>query len=233
MTLVLTYGEAGNGKSTQHAAIVKYSTDAVYLCMEVKDKKLLEWSDVNQVQIVQYDEYYEEDALATLELLEKSIRGIIRDNKYKIIILDGISDIRKFAHKEWIFKDNLMRAKDGKPPRTMISGENMGAWAAINQRVIGILEPLINWSNIKGTHVYFTAQMKDSYLNNQKVGRCISAGDWLEFDVDVKCHLYRSLDGIYMAKFTKLPGWATLKDEDVPVAKEGYIGLLAERGIIQ
>jgi hypothetical protein len=75
--------------------------------------------------------------------------------------------------------------------------------------------------------------MKDSYMNDQKVGRTIAAGDWIEFDVDVKCHLYRSPDGgIYMAKFTKLPAWADTKDEDVPLAKEGYFGLLAERGLI-
>jgi len=229
----LASGEAGNGKSTQHVAICRYSSEpSIYLCMEVKDKKLLQISGINQVQIIQYDKDFQEDAIETIQMLEKTLRDIIHKDVYKIVILDGISDIRKFAQKEWIFKDNMMRAKEGKPPRTMISGENKGAWAAINQRVIGILEPLINWSNIRGTHVFFTAQMKDSYLNDQKVGRAIAAGDWIEFDVDVKVRFYLNTEGIYMAKFEKLPGWATIAETDVPVMKDGYIGLLAERGLL-
>ena len=233
MPLILTYGEAGNGKSTQYAAVAKYSGKrSIYLCMEVKDDKLLQWMNVPYAQIIQYNDMYEEDGIATLTRLESEIRKIIRDNQYDLVILDGISDIRKFAQKEWIFRDNLIRAKDGKGPRSGISGENKGAWAAINQRVMGILEPLINWSNIKKTTVMFTAQMKDSYMNDQKVGRQIAAGDWIEFDVDVKCKLYRTEDGTYMAHFTKVPGWATALDEDVVVAKEGYYGLLLARGII-
>lgn len=233
MTLILTSGEAGNGKSTQHVDLCRYSSEPhIFLCMEVKDKKLLEMNKVNSVQIIQYDKDFQEEPIETINMLEKTIRQIIHENKYKIVVLDGISDIRRFAQKEWIFKDNMFRAKEGKPPRSMISGENKGAWAAINQRVISILEPLINWSNIMGTHVFFTAQMKDAYLNDQKVGRAIAAGDWIEFDVDVKVRMYLNSEGIYMAKFEKYPGWAIVKEVDVPIAKGGFIGLLAERGLL-
>jgi hypothetical protein len=200
--------------------------------MEVKDKKLLEINKIRTVQIIQYDKDFQEEPIETINMLEKTIREIIHENKYTIIVLDGISDIRRFAQKEWIFKDNMLRAKEGKPPRSMISGENKGAWAAINQRVISILEPLINWSNIMGTHVFFTAQMKDAYLNDQKVGRAIAAGDWIEFDVDVKVRLYLNTEGIYMAKFEKVPGWAIVKDSDIQIAKGGFIGLLSERGLL-
>lgn len=231
MTLILTSGEPGVGKSTQHAAICKFSPNALYLSMEVKDDKLLKWVDVQSVNIIQYNDMYEEDGVKTLQVLESEIRKIIRDNKYQTIVIDGISDIRKFAMKEWIFQDNQMRMAAGKQPRSMISGENKGAWAAINSRVVNILEPLINWSNIKKTTVMFTAQMKDAYLNDQKVGRAIAAGDWIEFDVDVKCHLHRK-DGVFMATFTKMPGWAKVMDDEVPLAKEGYFGLLAERGLV-
>jgi len=234
MTLILTHGEAGVGKSTHHTAICKYSKEgeSVYLCMEVKDDKLLKWAAVNAIHIIQYNEFYEEDGVKTLAKLEEEIRKIIKESKYKVVILDGISDIRKFAQKEWIEKDNLIRISQGKQPRTGISGENKSAWAAINQRVMGILEPLINWSNIKETHVFFTAQMKDSYLNDAKVGRQIAAGDWVYFDVDVICNLFRDDAGLFKAKFTKIPGWAKVCDEEVPVMKEGLFGLLAEREIL-
>jgi len=222
------------GKSTQHTAICKYSEDgkSVYLCMEVKDDKLLKWTGVNAIHIIQYNEYYEEDGVKTLEVLEREIRNIIKDNKYGIVVLDGISDIRRFAMKEWIEQDNLIQISKNKQPRKGISGENKAAWAAINQRVMGILEPLINWSNIKHTNVFFTAQMKDSYVNDTKVGRQIAAGDWIEFDVDAKCHLFRNDAGVFMARFSKLPGWAKVCEEEVPVAKEGLFGLLAERELL-
>jgi hypothetical protein len=35
-----------------------------------------------------------------------------------------------------------------------------------------------------------------------------------------------------MAKFEKYPGWAIVKETDVPIAKGGFIGLLAERGLL-
>lgn len=233
MPLILTPGEPGVGKSTQHAAICKYVPGSVYLCMEVKDRKLLDIKGVKFIQIIQYTDAFEEDAVATLEVLETEIRKIVRGNEHTHVVIDGISDIRRFAQKEWIFKDNIERMKVGKAPRSGISGENKSAWAAINQRVMGILEPIVNWSNVKGTTVMFTAQMKDSYMNDQKVGRQINAGDWVEYDVDVKCILYRNLDGgTFMARFTKLPGWARKCEDDVPIAAEGYYGLLAERGLI-
>lgn len=235
ITLTLTSGEPGVGKSTQHTALCKYSEDgkSIYLCMEVKDDKLLKMNGINAINIIQYDEFYEEDGIKTLHVLITEIRKIIRENKYNVVILDGISDIRRFAMKEWIEKDNQIRISQGKPARTGISGENKAAWAAINQRVMGILEPLINWSNIRHTNVFFTAQMKDMYVNDTKVGRQIAvAGDWIEFDVDVKCYLFRNDAGVFMARFSKLPGWAKVCDEEVPVAKEGLFGLLAERELL-
>jgi hypothetical protein len=236
MTLILTYGEAGDGKSTQHATICECTEagKAIYLSMEIKDDKLLKWKNINYVNIIQYNEMYEEDGPATLKVLEGKIREIIRDNKFSVVVLDGISDIRRFAKKEWIDEDNRIRISKGEKPRAGISGENKSAWAAINQRVMGILEPLINWSNIKHTNVFFTAQMKDTYVKDTKVGRSVAAGDWVEFDVDVKCHFYRTAEGINMAHFTKIPGWANVagKEDEVPIHKDEYYGLLAERELI-
>jgi hypothetical protein len=228
MTLVVTAGEPGVGKSTQHVALCKMLPESIYLCMEVKDDKLLRLAEINAIKIVQYDHSYNEDPVGTLNELEIAIHKIITENKYKNVILDGISDIRKFAMKEWIYKDNQMR-KD--KPRTMISGENLAAWSAINQRVTLLLEPLINWANIKGTNVFFTAQMKDSYLNNNKVGRQIAAQDWIEYDVDVRCLLVRDSRG-YIAKLTKLPGWAIGSEEEKLIDKDTYLMFLAEKGLI-
>jgi hypothetical protein len=87
----------------------------------------------------------------------------------------------------------------------------------------------------------FTAQMKDSYSttydsDGKKVsirdGKEINAKEWIEYDVDVKCHLRR--DGNkYTAEFVKVPGWAKPAEQTVEIVREGYIGLLAERGLLK
>lgn len=231
MTLVVTAGEPGVGKSTQHVALCKMLPESIYLCMEIKDDKLLRMAEINAIKVVQYDHSYNEDPVGTLNELEIHIHKIITENKYKNVILDGISDIRKFAMKEWIYKDNQMRAHQKKEPRSSISGENLSAWSAINQRVTLILEPLINWANIKGTNVFFTAQMKDSYLNNTKVGRAIAAQAWIEYDIDVCCLLIRDSRG-FVAKMTKVPGWAKGDEEERIIDRDTYLMFLAEKGLI-
>jgi hypothetical protein len=199
--------------------------------MEVKDDKLLRMHEINHLKIVQYDHSYNEDPVGTLNELEIAIHKIITENSIKNVILDGISDIRKFAMKEWIYKDNQIRARQNKEPRQTISGENLAAWSAINQRVTCILEPLINWASIKGTNVFFTAQMKDSYLGGNKVGRQIAAQDWIEYDVDARCIMIRDSRG-YVAKLTKLPGWAKGGEDELVIEKDSYLMLLAEKGLV-
>lgn len=229
MTLIVTAGEPGVGKSTQHVSLCKMLPDSIYLCMEVKDDKLLRMHEINHVKIVQFDHSYNEDPVGTLNELEIQIHKIITENKYKSVILDGISDIRKFAMKEWIYKDNML--KPNQKPRTTISGENLAAWSAINSRVTCILEPLINWANIKGTNVFFTAQMKDAYLNGNKCGRQIAAQDWIEYDVDVRCIMIRDSRG-FVAKLTKMPGWSKGGEDEVVIEKDSYLMLLAEKGLV-
>lgn len=240
MALFLTYGEPGTGKSTQHAALCKILTPSVYLCLEIKDDELLTQSGVQAIPIMQIDrETYLEDPVSTLFKLESSISDIIHGKiAAKTVVVDGISDIRTFAMKEWIFKDNIGRAK----PRKTVGGENLTAWSDINDRVKNILEPLINWGNIHRANIFFTAQMKDSYTattdaNGKRVsirdGKEINAKEWVEYDVDVKCHLRRDAAS-YTAEFIKVPGWSKpVEKQLVEIPRDGMIGLLAERGLVR
>jgi hypothetical protein len=205
------------------------------LVLERKDEELLERKGEGIVfkVIEQFDENYMEDPIATLDNLDRQFREIMNGNKYRNIFVDGVSDIRGFAIKEWIYNDNRERKAQSLKPRTSIMGENLSAWSAINDRTKGIIRPLVNWATVKRTNVFFTAQMKDNYIKNQKVGQAINIGEWLEYDVDVKCRLYRDKDGDFMASFVKVPGWANVCENDVPIPRDAYIALLAERGLIR
>lgn len=235
ITLFLTYGNPGDGKTTQHLSLCKCLQDSIYLVLERKDEELLERKGEGVVfkVIEQFDEDFMEDPIATLDNLNRQFREIMNGGKYKNIFVDGVSDIRGFAMKEWIHNDNRARKVEGLKPRTSILGENLSAWSAINDRTKNIIRPLVNWATVKRTNVFFTAQMKDNYINNKKVGQAINIGEWLEYDVDVKCHLYRDKEGDFMASFVKVPGWANECENDVPITRDAFIALLAERGLIR
>lgn len=233
MTLFLGYGEPGVGKTSQHVSLCKMLPDSIYLCLETKDNKTLErQSDFQFRMIEQFDEEYMEDPILTLSTLQMELKDIINSGKYHNIVVDGVSDIRKYAIDEWMVKDNRARSARGERPRTSISGENLSAWSEIGDRVKGIIRPLANWSNVKRTNIFFTAQMKDNYLNNKKVGKLVNIGEWLEYDVDVKCYFTKDKDGGYEVTFAKVPNWAIVCEDTVEIKRDGFIALLAERGLL-
>ena len=159
--LALASGAPGCGKSSQHKYLCTILKNARYLCLEYKDIEILENSGVSYVIIEKFDDNFIEDPVATLGELESEIHDIIKNNQYKNIIVDGVSDIRTFAMKEWIYRDNIERRKRSMPERKTISGDNKSAWHEINERVKNLLRPLINWANVTRNNVFFTAQLKD------------------------------------------------------------------------
>jgi hypothetical protein len=233
MPLILTYGDPGVGKTSQHVTLCQSLPNSVYLCMEVKDDDYLQTSGIDFKIVEQFTEDYVEDPIQTLSTLQMEIKNIINGGKYKYIVIDGVSDIRKYAIDEWMIKDNRSRRAAGERERTSISGENLSAWSEIGDRVKSLIRPIANWSNIRKTTVFFTAQMKDNYIGKNKVGKAVNIGEWLEYDLDVKCHMFRNNDGEYIARFAKVPAWANICNEEPVVTRGGYIGLLAERGLIK
>jgi hypothetical protein len=203
--------------------------------MESKDIETLEGSGVEYKIITKLNDDYLEDPVLTLSDLKMTIHDIIKSNKYRNIVLDGVSDIRKYAAAEWIYKDNQDRLRKQMRPRETISGENKSAWHEINERVKGILRPVINWANITRNNVFFTAQLKDEYLNDKKVGKVINVGEWCEYDVDCKFEFTHPTLDSYKIKITKLPRWAndTGVYEVDSILDVGFLSVLSERGLLK
>ena len=239
--LSLSSGAPGCGKSSQHKQLCLVLPKAKYLCLEYKDIEILENSGVDFTIIEKFDDNFMEDPIATLGALEMAVHEVIHavgedgKSKYKNVVVDGVSDIRRFAKAEWIHKDNIERKRRGMPQRESISGENKGAWADINDRVKGLLRPLINWANVTRNNVFFTAQLKDKYVNDKKVGKENDIGEWCEYDVDCKFEFIRPSIDSYVIRITKLPDWAKdngVFEEAIPKGI-GFLGVLATRGLVK
>ena len=232
--LSLSSGAPGCGKSSQHKFLASVLPDTRYVSLEYKDIEMLKNSGINYVIIEKFDGNYLEDPIATLAALELETHDIITSNKYKNVIVDGVSDIRKFAMQEWIYKDNQVRARQQQKPRESISGENKSAWHEINERTMHLLRPIINWANVTRNNVFFTAQLKDNYVNDKKVGKAINIGEWCEYDVDCKFEFSRPTLEQYKIRITKLPDWAT--DEgvfDLDVGRNDFLTILSSSGLIK
>ncbi len=233
--LSLGYGAPGCGKTSQHLYLCKVLPDSLYLCMEPKDIEVLDGSGVNYKIVTKFNDDYLEDPILTLSELQITIHDIIKNNKFKNVVIDGVSDIRKYSTAEWIVKDNQERQRRQMKPRETITGENKSAWHEINERTKGILRPVINWANVTRNNVFFTAQLKDEYLNDKKVGKSINVGEWCEYDVDCKFEfVHPSLDK-YKIKVTKLPRWAndTGVYEIDSILDVGFLSVLSERGLLK
>lgn len=238
--LCLSSGAPGCGKSSQHKFLASVLPQARYLCLEYKDIDMLEGSGVNYTIIEKFDDNFIEDPIATLAALEMEIHEIIHKKDeagkpvYRNVVVDGVSDIRSFATKEWIYRDNMERKRRAMPQRETISGENKSAWHDINERTKGLLRPLINWANVTRNNVFFTAQLKDNYVNDKKAGKIINIGEWCEYDVDVKIEFMRPALDRYVLRFTKLPDWSNDTGVyEIDVEKNGLIAALAERKLIR
>jgi hypothetical protein len=232
--LSLSSGAPGCGKTSQHFFLSTVLPNSKYLCLEYKDIELLENSGVDYTIIEKFDDNFMSDPIATLAALELAIHEITHSNKWKNVVVDGVSDIRKFAKDEWIYKDNQDRVRKQLKPREGISGDNLAAWQDINDRVQQLLQPLINWGNVTRSNVFFTAQLKDKYSGKQKVGKEINIGEWCEYKVDAKFEFSRPDLERYSTRITKLPKWA--KDTgvyEIDILPNGFLALLAERGLIK
>ena len=232
--LSLSSGVPGCGKTSQHFFLCTVLPNSKYLCLEYKDIEILENSGIEYSMIEKFDDNFLEDPIATLAALELEIHSIIHKSKYKNVVLDGVSDIRKFARDEWIYKDNQVRIRQQQKPREGISGDNLAAWQDINDRVKSLLRPLINWGNVTRNNVFFTAQLKDNYINKQKVGKAINVGEWCEYDVDAKFEFSRPSLDQYNIRITKLPKWAVDDGTyEIGIQQNGFLTLLAERKLIK
>lgn len=229
MTMFLTYGNDSTGKSAQHKAICDTLGDALYISLEVKNRRLLEdvTFEVKEALVIEPAPSYKVDRVATYHNLGKIIEGILNSGeKYKTVVVDGISEIPKYA--EQVVLKELQKIK---PDRKVIGKDDLAAWTVRNNLAYLPFERLSSWSEITGANVFLTSLMTDEYFGEKKIGRCVDAKDRLRKLCDVRTMLTNDAQG-FRAFVEKQPDWANEKASPVKLAKGGLVVEFMERGLV-
>ena len=93
MTFFLIYGEDSTGKSVQSISICEMAENALYVSLEVKNRKLLRNVSFDHEEIQVFDKTNKIACIDTFNKLGKTIEKIMNENKYSTVVLDGIYDI--------------------------------------------------------------------------------------------------------------------------------------------
>jgi len=186
MTVGIISGCEGVGKTTQLLSVAKAYPKAYWIVMELKDKRRLEKEVSDDFELcVAYKTHPKEhehamqiDHIATLNAVSEARDHILKTCP-KTVVMDGVSDLRDMATIAWAKEYN--EANDTK--FSMPKYKDFGEWGKINQKVRDILEPLINFALTEDSDLWMTAQMKDEYVNDVKVGTKPDLKEWMSYPV--------------------------------------------------
>ena len=233
MSLHLIYGNDSVGKSTQLKTIAESSEDVIYISLEVKNRRLLKESECEVVEVLHFTPDFKVDPIPTYETLGNTINRIMsgkgQDGKakqYKMVVVDGISEIPRYAEKMVI-----REIQKAHPTQKTIRENNLAGWAMRNTLAYLPFERLSSWAEITGANVLLTTLMADEYKGKDRIGRMADAKDRLKKLCDSRIFLNRDAKG-YSARFEKVPGWSTKKDEFVLIQEGGLFVEMMGRGLL-
>ena len=225
-------GEPGSGKSQQS---MQSEEDIIILDMEnrLEEKRKRFFPDrlITIKNLMKYDPYFNEDQIGSFNAFIQEVKDLVKTKEPpRTVVIDGIGDLRDFAHAKWAYDNNRKRAS------------NPGDWEHINDLVRDTLFPLINWGRAKDVNIIFTSSMKDDYTvverdgkkESAKCGRVPAHKDWVSYNVDLLVDMWQPLNpktgkptGQYMATVTKSP-IGTFEEE---ITGKSLWTVLGERGL--
>lgn len=227
MTLILIYGNDSTGKSVQCKNICLASENALYISVEyAKNHRMLRDAEfeVMEVQVIRKDHIVDE--VACMDAFGKAIEKVVSSDKYKVVVVDGISQIPRYAAAVV-----LKKLQEKEPLRKTIGEENLVAWAARNRLAALPIERLSSWAVTTSATVIMTSLMTDEYVGTKKVGRKVDAKDYIRSLCDVRVMLVHDGRG-YITKFEKVPEWAEAAAIDVAMDKMGLLVEFGKRGLL-
>lgn len=233
MTVGIFSGSEGVGKTTQLLTLAKAYPKAYWILMELKDKRKLKVEASESFKVHNayrthpkgHEHAMQVDHIATLEAISTA-RDDILDARPQTVVIDGISDLRDLATITWAGEYN---EKNG-TKLSMPKYKDFGEWGKINQKVRDILEPLINFALTEDTDLWMTAQMKDDYVNDVKVGTKPDLKEWMSYPVQCLFVLERTKSG-YSLICTKEPENAAWEVSELE-KDMGVLKALMEHGLV-
>lgn len=233
MTVGIFSGKEGVGKTTQLLTLARAYPKAFWIVMELKDKKRLEKEVDRDFELsVMYKTYpkghkhaMQIDSVATLNTISEAKDHVLETHP-ETVVIDGISDLRDLATIAWAEEYNEANGTKLTTPKY----KDWGEWGKINQKVRDILEPLINFALIEDTNLWLTAQMKDDYVNDVKVGTKPDLKEWMSYPVQCLFLLERTKSD-YTLQCIKEPENAAWEIPELE-KEVGVLKALVEHGLV-
>lgn len=181
--VILVYGFSGSGK-TIYALSHPNAAKGYYLDLENRYKEKLEnypkfrESTKNLVIVPQYKEYML-DPVATFKKINSLVFKIVNEKKPKLIVLDGIEDLRAQAIEHWQFENKKEPAM------------NWRSWRVINDMVKHVVHKLINYCRIEGAKLILTTMIGHEVIDGTRTGKTY---------IDAKDYITRHVSTIYKMK---------------------------------
>lgn len=226
MTMIgILTSEAGCGKSFQ---AMQWEEDIKILDLEnrLEEKKNRFFKDklIEIVPLMKYDKDYMVDEVGSFNGFVLEVHNILKSEPPRTLIIDGIGELRDFAHSKWAQDKGRKKAA------------NPGDWEAVNDLVRETLFPIINFARIKNFNVLFTSQLKDDYTVieqdgkrvSSKCGRIPAHKEWIGYNVDLLVDLsINKKMGTYQAEIIKSPVGIFTED----ITGKSLFEVLSSRGL--
>lgn len=241
---ILIYGADGTGKSVQCKIIAESSDSAEHLSFATKNRRLFAGSGVVSTELLRFNPYSTINPYQTIDAWHDKVDQIVKENIRKLVVIDEITMLRKWAQPVVLEEINKIRRGAGKSPLTKIGKDNAAAWGKVNDMVYGRLEHLANWSEINDALVIaITAITEERRMVTNSEGETSSetTGNWI---ADAKNNIRKLGDAIirlekdgkngrgYYAVFEKAQNWMTEGKDSVKVGKDGLLNEFALRGLL-
>ena len=263
MVVIIVGGHGGTGKTSQLLGIAEMPDyqPVIWGVLEQKDTRSIRAVAERNEGRFYYDKLYATfprehrdldgeldqfmiDPHKTLENVQTwrdRLLSMPNPEDVKMIVLDGIGDIRGLATEDWLWQFNVeMRRREphGKL-REAIGKNDAAAWSEVNSRTKSLIEPLMNFV-YENEHValFMTAQMHDLFVKSERVGEELDLKNWLEYPAETIIMLERDLDKgtgefHFNLECTKVPLWAgePFVVKNIPKTY-GLLAALTEHGLL-
>ena len=236
MVVAIIAGRGGTGKTSSLLFLASVIQPCAWAVMEQKDVRAVNDKVQNSEQMDAYNiTHFRSDYLVdpgkTLTQFQDFRDYVLNEPKLKLIVVDGISDLRDYAIEEWVQLDNQQRKEDGRAERKTIGADNLTAWGEVNKRVRVLLEPIINYGISHAVHVFFTAQMKSVYKNHDRVGEEPDIKEWIEYPCEAILVLHKTGDRYY-CDCEKAPAWSKGTFTEDLTKDSGLLTVLGKWGLL-
>ena len=241
---VLVYGADGSGKSVQTKSIAEINDNPVHLSFATKNRRLYQDSGVESLELLKFNPDSTVNPYLTMDAFQDTVSKIIKENVIKLVVIDEITLLRKWAQPVVLEELNRIRKANQKPTLSKIGKDNLAAWARVNEIVYGELERLANWSEINDTCIIaITAITEERRLTTNSEGETSSEATG-KYIIDAKLNVKKLADVIvrlekdgskgrgYWVVFEKTQGWMTEGVDAMRVNKQGLFGELITRGVL-